>query len=341
LRPGDRLRITYEKTGNGDPNQTVKPDRISIYRNSTHLVSIARTDTNRLVYTPAPEPIPQIEQDGQAPVSVPQGRLPSTYDAIYRAALAEGLDNGLAAKLVRIFAFDVDFNSTISPSDQMTVFVSLEDGQKKPTEKSEILYTSIKLGSAEYKYYRYRDAESGRIDYFDETGKSAKKFLLRQPVPNGRFTSPFGSRWHPVLKYRKMHWGVDWAAPRGTPILAAGNGVVLEAGLASGYGKHTEIQHANGYITSYSHQSRIVKGIVPGVRVRQGQVIGYVGSTGLSTGPHCHYEVIVNGTKVDPMRIRLPKGRVLKGTELASYQAERDRIDDLLSDGEDTQVAKF
>ncbi len=127
----------------------------------------------------------------------------------------------------------------------------------------------------------------------------------------------------------------------GTPILSAGNGVILTSGWQSGYGRQTKVQHANGYVTSYSHQTRIAKGIKPGVRVRQGQVIGYVGSTGLSTGPHLHYEVIVNGTKVDPMRIRLPKGRVLKGTELATYQSERDRIDDLLSDGEDTEIARY
>ncbi|MEM7463124.1 MAG: M23 family metallopeptidase [Pseudomonadota bacterium] len=341
LRPGDRVRINYETQGSNDYTQTIKPGRISIYRSSSHLVSIARTDSNRFVYTPAPEPIPQIEQDGQQTFQIPQGRLPSTYDAIYRAALSEGLNEALAAKLIRIFSFDVDFNSTISPTDQLSVFVSLEDGQKTPTEKSEILYASIKLGTIVRKYYRFRDQDGGRVDYYDETGKSAKKFLLRQPVPNGRFRSPFGSRWHPILKYRKMHWGVDWAAPRGTPILSAGNGVILTSGWQSGYGRQTKVQHANGYVTSYSHQTRIAKGIKPGVRVRQGQVIGYVGSTGLSTGPHLHYEVIVNGTKVDPMRIRLPKGRVLKGTELATYQSERDRIDDLLSDGEDTEIARY
>lgn len=341
LRPGDRVRINYETSGKNDPAQTIKPGRISIYRNSTHLVSIARTDSNRFVYTPAPEPIPQIEQDGQSAIQIPNGRLPSTYDAVYRAALSEGLNETLAAKLIRVLAFDVDFNSTISPTDQLSVFVSLEDGQTEPTELSEILYASIKLGTVERKYYRFRDKQNGQVDYYDDTGKSAKKFLLRQPVPNGRFRSKFGSRWHPILKYRKMHWGVDWAAPRGTPILAAGNGVVLKSGWQSGYGRQTKVQHANGYVTSYSHQTKIAKGVKPGARVRQGQVIGYVGSTGLSTGPHLHYEVIVNGTKVDPMRIRLPKGRVLKGTELATYQSERDRIDDLLSDGEDTEIARY
>jgi murein DD-endopeptidase MepM/ murein hydrolase activator NlpD len=271
-------------------------------------------------------------------------RLPSNYDAIYRAALSEGLNTALAARLIRIFAFDIDYNSAISPSDELSFFVSLEEGQEKPSERSEILFASIKNGSLERKYYRFRDPNTGEVDYYDETGKSAKKFLLRQPVPNGKFRSPFGTRFHPILRYRKMHWGVDWAAPRGTPILAAGNGMIESAGWESGYGKQTVIRHANGYVTSYSHQSRIPENIKPGTRVRQGQIIGYVGSTGLSTGPHLHYEVTVNGTKVDPMRIRLPKGQELKGKDLALFAAERDRLDALLieGDGDDSpQIAQF
>ena len=173
--------------------------------------------------------------------------------------------------------------------------------------------------------------KTGRIDYYDETGKSAKKFLLRQPVPNGRFRSAFGMRRHPISRVYKLHGGVDWAAPRGTPILAAGNGVVQKAGWSgTGYGKQTVIRHTNGYETSYSHQTAVAKGIKPGVRVRQGQIIGYVGSTGYSTGPHLHYEVKVNGNRVDPMRIRLPQGKVLKDAELAAFEAERDRIDALV-----------
>ncbi len=138
-------------------------------------------------------------------------------------------------------------------------------------------------------------------------------------------------RRHPITKFLKMHTGVDWAAPRGTPILAAGNGVVEKAGWAGGYGKQIIIRHANGYKTTYNHQSRIVKGVVAGARVRQGQVIGAVGTTGNSTGNHLHYEVIVNGNKVNPMGIRLPKGRILKGETLVAFEYERDRIDALLN----------
>jgi murein DD-endopeptidase MepM/ murein hydrolase activator NlpD len=136
-------------------------------------------------------------------------------------------------------------------------------------------------------------------------------------------------RRHPILGYRRMHKGVDWAAPRGTPIFAAGNGVVIEAERKSGYGNWIKIRHANGYETSYAHQTRFAKGIREGVRVRLGQIIGYVGSTGLSTGPHLHYEVTVNGRHVNPMRIRLPRGRSLSGEVLAEFEAERSRIDAL------------
>ena len=194
------------------------------------------------------------------------------------------------------------------------------------------------FGGALHTFYRFRSSD-GVVDYYDGEGRSARQFLLRNPVPNGVFRSPFGKRKHPILGYVRMHWGVDWAAPRGTPIIAPGNGVVTKAGWASGYGKQTVIRHANGYETSYSHQSKFAKGIREGTRVRQGQVIGYIGTTGLSTGPHLHYEMKVNGNRVDPMRVRLPKGRVLAGEELQAFASERDRINALLGkDGKDQTV---
>ena len=146
-------------------------------------------------------------------------------------------------------------------------------------------------------------------------------------------------RRHPISRVYKLHGGVDWSAPRGTPIIAAGNGVVTQAKWAGGYGRQTILQHANGYKTSYSHQTAFAKGVRPGARVRQGQIIGYVGSTGYSTGPHLHYEVLVNGNRVDPMRIRLPKGKVLKGEELAAFEAERDRINALVYQEDEIELA--
>jgi murein DD-endopeptidase MepM/ murein hydrolase activator NlpD len=331
FKMGDRLRFAFEvqhpARNEDDPGRLM---RISVYRGGAHLVSLARSEDGSLIYASEPDPIPQLSTPDQSAPMLARGNMPTIYDAIFRTAMNNKLPEKLAGQLVRIFAFDVDFRGRITPTDELNVFVSIEDNEEVPTEKSEILFASIKLGSVERRYYRFRDPETGRIDYYDETGKSAKQFLLRQPVPNGKFRSPYGWRRHPITGSRKLHTGVDWAAPRGTPIIAAGNGVVEKAGRAGGYGNQIILRHANGYETSYNHQTRFAKGIRPGIRVRQGQIIGYVGSTGLSTGPHLHYEVIVNGNKVDPMRIKLPQGKVFKGRELAAFEAERNRIDALL-----------
>jgi murein DD-endopeptidase MepM/ murein hydrolase activator NlpD len=160
--------------------------------------------------------------------------------------------------------------------------------------------------------------------FYDETGKSAKKFLVRKPVNNAIMRSGFGGRRHPILGYTKMHTGVDWATPYGTPIFASGNGVVEKVGWEGGYGKYVRLKHNNGYETAYGHMSAFAKGMEPGKRVRQGQVIGFVGSTGMSTGAHVHYEILVNGRFVDPMRVKLPRGRSLEGPMMANFEKERD-----------------
>lgn len=339
LRPRDRLLMDYEVNRLGPDEEVLRVAKMSIMRGTTHLVSIARNDEDRFVYAKPPVLNTPEQSLGNVRKVVSRTSLPSAYDGIYRAALSEGLTGDLADILIKIFAFDVDFRSRIEPNDELSLFVSLEEGADHPTAESEILHASITLNNVKRRYYRFRDEETGRVDYYDETGKSAKKFLLRQPVPNGKFRSPFGWRIHPVHRYRKMHWGVDWAAPHGTKILAAGNGVVEKAGWAGGNGRRIVLRHANGYETSYSHLRAYAKGIRAGARVRQGQLIGYVGSSGLSTGPHLHYEVRVNNKRVNPMRIRLPQGKVLRGQELAKFEAERDRIDALLNQRSRTRLA--
>lgn len=330
IKPGYKLRVALETSKTTDSDQI---RRVSVYYRGNHRTSVARRDDGQYVYGAAPTPIPAIadKEDPNAYSVVSRKQLPSIYNGIYRAALSQNLTNSLARQLIKIFAFDVDFQTRISPSDTLEAFYSLDSKTRKIAKESEILYTALTLKGIKRKYYRFRTSDNGVVDYYDEFGKSAKKFLLRKPVPSGRFRSPFGMRRHPITRYRKMHTGVDWSAPRGAPILAAGNGVVEKAGWSRGYGKQTVLRHANGYKTSYSHQSRIAKSVKPGARVRQGQVIGAIGTTGLSTGPHLHYEVIVNGNKVNPMSIRLPKGRVLKGKTLAAFERERNRIDALLN----------
>ena len=182
-----------------------------------------------------------------------------------------------------------------------------------------------------FKYYRFQTPDDNLVDYYDDNGRSTRKFLLRKPIAEGEMTSPFGMRYHPILHFTRMHTGVDWAAPIGTPIFAAGNGVVIKAQWDAGYGRRVEIQHANGYVTTYNHMSGFGRAIAPGVHVTQGQVVGYLGQTGLATGPHLHYEVIINGNFVDPMAIKLARTREFDGKMLASFKRERDRIDQLMA----------
>lgn len=247
------------------------------------------------------------------------------YDSLYETGMRHDMPRPLIDELVRIFSYDLDFQQRVRGGDALEViFTEEEEG-----ERAEILSASLTVGGETRRVFRYQAPEDGLIEYFDEEGKSLKKFLLRKPIAEAEMRSGFGMRYHPIMRYSKMHTGVDWANRIGTPILAAGNGTVLEAGWSSGYGKHTEIQHANGYVTTYSHQSNFANGIVPGAKVRQGQVIGYLGSTGLSTGPHLHYEVLVNGNFVNPMKIRVPRGRELDGRALAEFKRQRDTIQDL------------
>ncbi|MCB1385803.1 MAG: M23 family metallopeptidase [Nitratireductor sp.] len=328
----DQLLLTFE-VDPADGANTETLERVSVFRNARHMVTVVRKDNGLLAYAPPPDTALEAEERGpKPPALLAKNQLPNVYNAVYRAVLNEGISVETASDLVRIIAFDVDFRGTITAADTLDLFLSLEEGSNGPTDKAEILFAGLSLGDVNRQYYRFPDPETGVIDYYDETGKSAKQFLLRQPVPNGRFNNGFGMRRHPVTRVMKMHWGVDFSAPRGSPILAAGNGVVEKAGWAGGSGKRTIIRHTNGYETYYLHQSSFAKGIHPGVRVRQGQVIGYVGSTGLSTGPHLHYEVSVNGNKVNPLKIKLPRGKVFRGEELAAFEAERERIDALVAE---------
>ncbi len=322
LKAGTVLRVGLEVHG-----EEAKVVRTSVYDRQNHVLSIALDDDGQFVPAAEPEPNPELLTafDDTAPVT--RGNLPSVYDGIYRAAFSYGMSKDMTKQLVKLLASDVDFQSRLKPSDKVEVFFSQPNGADEMSEDSELLYVSATFGGNTRNLYRFQ-LEDGAFDYFDDEGRSARQFLLRNPLPNGKFRSGFGARKHPILGYTKMHTGVDWAAPTGSPIIASGNGVVEKAGWAGGYGKQTILRHANGYETSYNHQSRIV--VKPGARVRQGQVIGYVGTTGLSTGAHLHYELIVNKRKVDPMRVRLPVGKVLKGEELEAFKRERTRIDELL-----------
>jgi murein DD-endopeptidase MepM/ murein hydrolase activator NlpD len=253
------------------------------------------------------------------------------YQSVYETALRNRIPRPIIEDLIRIYSYDVDFQRKVQLGDSFEVLYAGEDEAPVADSRNDVLFATLTVGGETKKFYRFQSPDDGVVDYYDETGKSAKKFLVRKPVLAGIMRSGFGLRRHPILGYTKMHTGVDWAAPSGTAIYASGNGVVEKAGLESGYGKYIRIRHNNGYETAYGHMTAFARGIDEGTRVRQGQVIGFVGSTGLSTGSHLHYEILVNGRFVDPMRIKLPRGRVLEGPLLAGFEQERERLDGIMA----------
>ena len=338
LETGTSLRIGVEQTV-----IDTQIARLSIYEQSQHIVTAAKNDRGRYIIADEPVYSPNLAVllEDSPSVSPQPSEMPTVYDAIYQAGLSYGLTPDMLKQVIKMMAASVDFRARIKPSDKIEAFFSVQDDTNEAGENSELLYISANFSSNLTRFYKFSHPEDATVDYYNEEGRSARQFLLRNPVPTAKFRSSFGMRRHPITGRRRMHSGVDWSAPRGTPILAAGDGIVEKAGWHSGgYGRQTKIRHANGYVSSYSHQSKISRGVVEGARVKQGQVIGLIGSTGLSTGPHLHYELIVNGTKVDPLRVRLPGGKTLKDEALVQFQRDRKKLNALLDidDGE-TEVA--
>ncbi|MCC0013738.1 MAG: M23 family metallopeptidase [Rhodobiaceae bacterium] len=318
--------VEIVKAADPDNSGRQRPVHVSVNRSDGKQTTVALAYSGR--YVPMTSSVMETGlrgTDGSA--SGPRANL---YQSIYATGLKNGIPEDLVKAMVRIFFFDVDFQRPAAPGDSLEVFFADPDAEEFAEEGPEVLFASLTIHGEIHKFYRFRAPDDGVVDYYDNEGRSAKKFLMRKPVRTGVFRSGFGMRKHPILGYKRPHNGVDWAAPRGTPIMAAGDGTVVEAGWKSGYGRWTKIRHANGYESHYAHQNGFAPGIAAGVHVSQGQVIGYIGTTGLSTGPHLHYELMVNGHYVDPMRIRLPRGRTLDGPILAAYERERARIDTLM-----------
>jgi murein DD-endopeptidase MepM/ murein hydrolase activator NlpD len=253
------------------------------------------------------------------------------YQSIYETGLRNHVPRPVIDEYIRVYSYDVDFQRKVQPGDSFEILYAGDDENPSDNGKGDVLFALLTTGGETRKFYRYQTGDDNVVDYYDETGKSAKKFLVRKPVSDGNITSGFGGRNHPLLGYDKMHTGVDWASSTGTPVFAAGNGVIDKIGWEGGYGKYIRVRHANGYETAYGHMSAFARGMEAGKKVRQGQVIGYVGSTGLSTGAHLHYEILINGRFVDPMRIKLPRGRVLEGALLAGFDQERTRLDAMMT----------
>ena len=247
--------------------------------------------------------------------------------SLYDAAMAAKLPVDVMMRLIQVFSFDVDFQREVQPGDRFAVlYEEFRDELGEPVRSGKIAWASMTLSGKTLEYARHAP-KGGFADYYDRKGRSVKKTLMRTPINGARLSSRFGKRRHPVLGYTKVHRGVDFAAPKGVPIMAAGDGVIESIGRNGGYGKYIRIRHNSTYKTAYAHMSSYKRGLKKGTRVRQGSTIGYVGSTGRSTGPHLHYEVLKNGRQTNPMSVRLPAGDKLKGKALKRFLAGWPEID--------------
>jgi murein DD-endopeptidase MepM/ murein hydrolase activator NlpD len=320
---GRRLKLLMADLDGSGTNMSLA--RLSVYNDEMLETAIAITDRGDYVRVEDDEPEAKNSTDDDSADNDDNGM--QLYDSFYETALKQNIPKPIIDELIRIFANDVDFQRPASSGDS---FEALYDNGEDGEQRNELLYAAIVARNETYRYYRYQTPDDGLVDFYDENGKSSRKFLIRTPIIGAKMTSPFGMRFHPILGYTRLHTGVDWGAAVGTPVFAAGNGQIITAGWDAGYGRRIEIQHANGYETTYNHLSGFARGIREGVQVKQGQVIGYLGETGLATGPHLHYEVLVNGHFVDPMRVKLARTREFDGKILADFKRERDQIDALV-----------
>ncbi len=232
--------------------------------------------------------------------------------SIYNAAIAQGASDQQVVEYAAAFAYDIDFQRQIYPGDAIEMlYETYYDERGQPVRNGTVLYAALHGRALDRGFYRFTPSDDGITDYFDQNGESATKFLMKTPINGARISSPFGTRRHPISGFTRLHRGTDFAAPTGTPIYAAGSGTVQRASWNGGYGHYIRIRHGRGYETAYAHLSRYARGIRPGVRVSQGDTIGFVGSTGASTGPHLHYEVWIDGKPVNVMSLNLPTGRKL------------------------------
>lgn len=288
---------------------------------STRAVALADDGHYRAVAVASADPA------ASTPVAA-GGSSGTLRDALAEIGTADDLDPGLVAEAGRLCGHDLDLDDPVSAADTVEMLFAA-DAIGQP----ELAFLGLTVGGRRLRYYRFTAADDGSTDYYDRDGRSVTRFLLRKPVASGRLGDGFGWRIHPVLGDRRFHQGVDYAAPYGSPIAAAGAGVVEKIDQEWGYGKYIRIRHDLGYETTYAHIAGVPRGITVGQLVCQGQTVAFIGSTGLSTGPHLYYEVRVNGRNVDPLRVRLAGGRMLRGAVLDTFTAVRQRVEALLSAG--------
>lgn len=304
LKPGQKVELTY------DPVTRTGVEEVSINIDHIRGLVVRQIEGGKFDARVTEKEVFAKTQAGRFVVQ----------NTLYGSAAVAGIPDRIVANVMKTYSWGVDFERDIRSGDTMEVYYEVfetEDGQF--VDYGDILYARLKTGSKDLPIYRF-ETEDGRTEYFDEKGQSIKKALLKTPVNNARKSSGFGYRKHPVLGYKKLHKGVDFAAPTGTPILASGDGVIERANRYSSYGNYVLIRHNNNLKTAYAHMKGFAKGIKAGTRVTQGQVIGYVGTTGRSTGPHLHYEVLVGGKQVNPNSVDLPTGIALAGSDLNKFK---------------------
>lgn len=323
---GARLRILMGPARN---SQTLIPHRLSIYfpdpasGEIKHAATAALTDRGNYVLGLEPPNIEFPEEDTE---EINVNNLPSVYRSIWETARKHDIDDAITSRIVAMFAYDIDLTKRISAGDSIEIL----ETEKDATDHQELLYVALKLGTTTRELFRFR-TDDGTVDFYDPDGETGKRFLTRRPLQGGgRLASRFGNRIHPIFKSRRMHTGVDLAAPLNTPIYASGDGVVEKAQWVSGYGRFVQLKHVNGFETAYGHMNKIAEGMKPGVRVKQGQIIGYVGSTGNSTGNHVHFEIKVNGRFVDPLSVKLPRDKSLSAQYEGNFEQTIAQIRDLM-----------
>lgn len=326
LSAGQEVRITMV------PSLTQagrsEPARFSVFSEGhDHKVTVSRSSAGEFVASATPFEEQMAEASGDAS----QPHLSTLYSSFYAAGLIQNIPTETIQQMLRVHAYETDFRRRVRGNDAIEMFFDLRDDSSPDSAPGELLFTGISGSGVTGRFWRFRTPD-GAVDFYDEQGNNAKKFLMRKPIRSDdvRLTSGFGLRFHPLFNDRRMHTGIDWSGPIGTPIVAAGAGVIDEALYKGGNGKYVRIRHANGYQTAYSHMSAFARGIEAGAKVRQGQIIGFLGNTGYSTGPHLHFEILVNSRFVDPLSIQVPRERQLTGKQLTDFQKERARIDDLM-----------
>jgi murein DD-endopeptidase MepM/ murein hydrolase activator NlpD len=316
LRKNDELRIAYRPHSIEDAENLASPGAFigfGYHASAEREVRVLRDASGRFN-----------SQNRERPISRQAVRAEGVIrSSLYVAGKKQKLPDTTLAELIRAFSWDVDFQRDIRKNDSFQVMYNrVTDENGRLVRGSEILFASLTLSGKRKAIFRFK-GNDGNFEYFDEKGRSAQKALMRTPIDGARLSSGYGRRRHPVLGYTKMHRGVDFAASRGTPIYAAGNGTIVHAGRKGSYGIYIRIRHNGDYHTAYAHMKGLARGMRKGRRVSQGQTIGYVGTTGRSTGPHLHYEILRKGRQLNPMRVRMPSGRKLKGTELARFENQR------------------